>query len=61
MRYEYLTSITLSKEPFYALLMAAMRTADSPNLARLQDAFPEVYYELRERYNAPGGYLPGEV
>ena len=61
MRYEYLASITLSKEPFYALLMAAMRAADSYNAALLQEAFPRVYEELMARYNAPGGYLPGEI
>jgi len=46
--------------PFYALLQAAMRQADSDNLEKLQEAFPKVWQELAERYNAPGGVLEGE-
>lgn len=46
--------------PFYALVMAAMDRADTMNLERLKAAFPEVYAEHRERYNAPRGLLPGE-
>lgn len=46
--------------PFYALVMAAMRQADTGNLALLERAFPFVAAELRARYNAPGGALPGE-
>lgn len=46
--------------PFYALIQAAMRRADTDNLARLEAAFPEVLAELRARYDAPGGLLPGE-
>jgi hypothetical protein len=42
---------------FYALIMAAMRSADSKNLAKLQAAFPEVWTELEARYNAPGGVI----
>lgn len=48
-------------EPFYALIMAAMRKADSANLWRLKQAWPEVWAELQERYGAPGGVLPGEA
>ena len=43
--------------PFYALIQAAMRKADSENLVKLQAAFPLVAQELRIRYNAPGGIL----
>ena len=43
--------------PFYAIIMAALRHADSANFARLEEAFPEVHAELQERYNAPGGLL----
>ena len=43
--------------PFYALIMAAMREADSDNLRRLRAAWPQVWDELHARYNAPGGYL----
>jgi hypothetical protein len=46
--------------PFYALLMAAFRAADTENEARLIRAFPTVWRELNARYNAPGGMLPEE-
>lgn len=39
--------------PFYALIMAAMRQADTANAAKLQQAWPEVWAELDARYNAP--------
>jgi len=54
---EYRKSIRLSSEPFYALIMAAMRQADTNNLEKLQQAWPNVLDELRKRYNAPGGAL----
>lgn len=50
-----------SGNSFYTLIMAAMRQADTDNLEALQSAFPRVWNELRRRYNAPGGKLPGEV
>lgn len=56
----------LSKEvdalgaPFYALVMAAMRQADTANAAALRAAFPEVWVEFQQRYDAPRGLLPGE-
>jgi len=60
--YDYITSLELGKQdyPFYALIMAAMRRADTDNLAALMASFPEVWEELHKRYNAPGGLLPGE-
>lgn len=60
--FDYKMSQKISAEdfPFYALIMAAIRQADSDNLEALKEAFPETYHELRERYNAPGGLLPGE-
>lgn len=50
-----------SDPPFYALIQAAARRADTSNMARLQLVFPGVVEELRARYNAPGGLLPGET
>jgi len=47
-------------EPFYALIMAAMRQADTDNLERLKEAFPDVWAELSTRYMREGGFLPGE-
>lgn len=65
---EYMASIRLARNahlelsanPFYALLMAAMREADSNNIAKLKEAFPNTWVELKARYNAPGGRLEGE-
>jgi len=47
-------------ERFFSLIMAAMRRADSVNEMILRAAFPAVWQQLQERYNAPGGLLPGE-
>lgn len=47
--------------PFYALIMAAMRRADSANLAALKLVFPQVWDELQARYHLPGGLLAGET
>jgi hypothetical protein len=58
--YEVSKVITQHDYPFYALLMAAMRQADTGNMALLEQAFPETATELRARYNAPGGVLAGE-
>ena len=58
--HEYKQSIELYDKdyPFYALIMAAMRKADSDNERLLRDAFPRVWDELQARYDAPGGVLP---
>lgn len=58
--YDYEASLGLGHPPFYALIMAAMRKADSVNAGRLQRAFPEIWNELQARYDAPGGCLEGE-
>lgn len=61
--HEYRASLAISAEdyPFYALIMAAMRQADTDNTERLREAFPQVYEELAARYHAPGGVLKGEA
>ena len=59
-RFDYLESMRLQDTSFYALIMAAMRRADTQNLALLKDAWPDQWYELQARYNAPGGILEGE-
>ena len=58
--YEKSKEIAIENYPFYGILMAAMRQADTINYRKFCDAWPEVVEELRERYNAPGGLLPGE-
>lgn len=62
-RYEYEESrrIVAGDPSFRALVMAAMRRADTANLERLRAAFPEIHAELSARYDAPGGVLPGEA
>jgi hypothetical protein len=47
--------------PFYGLIMAAVRKADTANSFRLRTAFPDVYAEFQARYNAPGGILPTDA
>ena len=56
---EYRESAKLSREdhPFYSLIMAAMRKADTANTAKLKQAWPEVWKECVARYHAPGGAL----
>lgn len=58
--YEMSKRITGHDYPFYALIMAAMRQADTDNLAQLNAAFPRVREELHLRYHAPGGQLPSD-
>ena len=45
---------------FYALIQAAMRQADSTNIIKLKSAFPEVWEDLKLRYDLPGGLVSGE-
>lgn len=61
--FDYKASQQIAAEdyPFYALIMAAMRKADSTNERKLREAWPEVWEELFTRYNAPGGLLPEEM
>lgn len=44
--------------PFEALIMAAMRKADSYNALKLTNAFPGIWNEFAKRYNAPLGVIP---
>lgn len=61
--YDYSASVDIAANhyPFYGLIMAAMRQADTLNLTLLTTAFPDVWRELEQRYNAPGGHLPDEL
>jgi hypothetical protein len=58
--FDYKRSKEIGHYPFYALLMAAFREADSYNFEKLCEAFPEVHVEMQMRYDAPGGLLVGE-
>ena len=57
--YDYKMSQKIAAEdwPFYALIMAAMRQADSNNIEKLEAAWPDVHDELFARYHAPDGVL----
>lgn len=57
--HDYMQSkeIGYNNPSFAALIMAAIRKADSTNIEKLKIAFPEIYDELQKRYNAPGGGL----
>lgn len=61
-RHEYRVGqqIAAGDPPFYALIMAAYRRADTANAAKLRAAWPEVVEELEARYHAPGGVLPAD-
>jgi len=61
--HEYRTSLEIQRQdyPFYALIMAAMRKADSYNMVKLKFAFPAVHGELDRRYNAGEGILKGDL
>ena len=52
--------IAAQNYPFYAIIQAAMRQADTDNLQKLKQEWPEVWEDLDKRWHAPGGYLPGE-
>jgi hypothetical protein len=56
--YDVSKNIAAHGFPFYALVMAAMRQADTGNAILLAQAFPDIDAEFRARYNAPGGVLP---
>ena len=60
--YDYEVSKKLAQidPPFAALIMAAMRKADSVNLLGLKAFFPGIHDELEARYNAPGGRLESD-
>lgn len=60
--HSYLVSQAISAAdlPFYSLIFAAMRKADDDNLARLMNAFPEQWKELKARHDAPGGVLTSD-
>jgi hypothetical protein len=58
--YEASRRLMATDPPFYALIMAAMRKADTDNVEALRRAFPDVYDELMARYWAPAGVLDGD-
>jgi hypothetical protein len=59
-KYDYDASKEAADYPFYALIMAAMRGADTVNAEKLAAAWPDVWDELNERNHSPGGLLASE-
>jgi|SRR5579885_3210599 len=58
--YEQSKKISSDDPQFAALIMAAIRKADSNNAEKLAMAFPFIYAEFQARYHVAGGILPGE-
>ena len=58
--YEVSLEISKGDPPFSALIMSAMRKADTKNTVLLKMAFPEIWDELQERYWTPGGLIASE-
>lgn len=60
--YDYYVSrdISVQDPPFAALIMAALRKADTSNFVKLRKAFPDIAVEFIARYDAPGGRLEGD-
>ena len=60
--YDYRESLDIAAHDyqFYALIMGAMRKADTHNLIRLKSVFPQTWAELQQRYHAPGGVIGNE-
>jgi hypothetical protein len=63
-RYDLQRAVTIgsyAENTFRVILWAAMRKADSLNMMHITRNWPELAAELRERYHAPAGLLPGET
>jgi hypothetical protein len=60
--YDYNTSRTIGRAnpSSAALIMAALRKADTDNAALLRRTFPDICAEAQARYDAPGGILPSD-
>lgn len=60
-RHDYQESQHISQATtFNAIIMAAMRKADTVNQVKLIAAWPALWAELSARYHAPGGRLPDD-
>lgn len=58
--YEASKRLAAGDYPFYALVMAAFRQADTHNTQILRLAWPKIWREFEARYNAPGGRLESD-
>lgn len=57
---EYQQSLVVNAQgyPFYALIVAAMRQADTDNLEKLKQSFPDVWRSFKIRYDNSFGIVP---
>jgi hypothetical protein len=58
--YEHSIDLYKYNYSFASLIMAAMRKADDENMAKLVAAWTDIFIELQQRYNAPGGRLKSD-
>lgn len=56
--YKISLEISASDPPFAALIMSAIRKADTVNLGKLRMLYPEIYGEFHARYFSDEGGLP---
>ena len=61
--YDYDVSLAMSLEdpPFASLLMSMIRKGDTVNRAKIKAAWPNIWKEFWDRYEAAGGLLPSDV
>lgn len=59
--YEIGRALATLDHPFNALIFAAIRQADTANMAKIAMAWPEIAAEAQARYDAPGALLPGDT
>lgn len=59
--YEVGKKVAQQDYPFYALIMAAYRKADTENQIKLEAMWPDVIAELKMRYNNPRGMTNSEL
>lgn len=60
--YDYRVSLKIGRSdpPFYSLIMAALRKADTVNSNKINAMWPELYAEFAERYHAPAGVIESD-
>jgi len=58
--HDYQEAIGIRGVGFNALIMVAIKKADSGNAELLKEAFPDIWTEFHLRYHAPNGLLEGE-
>lgn len=55
--YEEYKKIAAKGYPFYSLIACAISQADTDNLEKLKQAFPEIWASFYKRYHAPLGVV----